>query len=193
MTWNKGIGPLLAAFARHRQKNPSAVLVLKGGDQLYGHQLRRSFEEARKLCPEVGSRDAMTSVRYLPQNLPQATLAKLYQASDVYVSPYRAEGFNLPVLEALACGTPVIVTAGGSTDDFCPGDSVLKVDAERVNTGTLRHLEPSIASLIDRMQEIADTASARRRRVEEARHWLVDRYSWQAVTRSLVDLMVKGE
>ena len=40
------------------------------------------------------------------------------QAADVYVSPYHAEGFNLPVLEAVACGIPVVVSAGGSTEDF---------------------------------------------------------------------------
>ncbi|KAJ3024471.1 hypothetical protein HDV00_000914 [Rhizophlyctis rosea] len=48
-------------------------------------------------------------------------MCKLYNAADCYISPYTAEGFNLPVLEALACGIPVVVTKGGPTDDFtCP-------------------------------------------------------------------------
>ena len=34
-------------------------------------------------------------------------MADLYRAADVYAAPYRAEGFNLPVLEAAACGVPV--------------------------------------------------------------------------------------
>jgi len=45
-------------------------------------------------------------------------IAMLYRCSDIYVAPYASEGFNLPVLESMASGTPVIVTRGGSTDDF---------------------------------------------------------------------------
>ena len=41
----------------------------------------------------------------------------LYRACDVLVHPYRGEGFAMPVLEAMACGLPVIVTNGGPTDD----------------------------------------------------------------------------
>lgn len=47
-----------------------------------------------------------------------ADLASLYHAADVYISPYRAEGFNLPVLEAAVCDTPLIITSGGPIDDF---------------------------------------------------------------------------
>ncbi|MEG4807439.1 glycosyltransferase family 4 protein [Microcoleus sp. F8-D3] len=47
-----------------------------------------------------------------------AQIAELYQAADVYVSPYLTEGFNLQVLEAVACGLPIICTAGGPADDF---------------------------------------------------------------------------
>ena len=42
----------------------------------------------------------------------------LYNACDCYLSPYIAEGFNMPVMEAAACGLPVIVSKGGATDDF---------------------------------------------------------------------------
>ena len=36
-----------------------------------------------------------------------------YHAVDVLASPYTAEGFNMPVLEAMACGVTVVVTEGG--------------------------------------------------------------------------------
>ena len=45
-------------------------------------------------------------------------LGELYRCAHAYVSPYQSEGFNMPVLESLASGTPVIVSKGGSTDDF---------------------------------------------------------------------------
>jgi glycosyltransferase involved in cell wall biosynthesis len=45
-------------------------------------------------------------------------LGSLYRCANVYVAPYQSEGFNLPVLESMASGTPVIVPRGGCTDDF---------------------------------------------------------------------------
>ena len=52
--------------------------------------------------------DKITSkLIYVGDTLSFVQLAKLYQAADAYVSPYLAEGFNLPVLEAAACGLPV--------------------------------------------------------------------------------------
>jgi glycosyltransferase involved in cell wall biosynthesis len=57
-------------------------------------------------------------------------MAEFYQLADVYVSPYRAEGFNLPALEACACGTPVICTKGGSTDDFMKENFARFIDSK---------------------------------------------------------------
>ena len=42
----------------------------------------------------------------------------MYNLCDVYISPYIAEGFNITPLEALACGTPIIVPQTGSTKDY---------------------------------------------------------------------------
>ncbi len=76
-----------------------------------------------------GDRDAMRAyaasgelprVRLIEDELSDDELAALYRACDVLVHPYRGEGFAMPVLEAMACGLPVIVTGGGPTDEFCP-------------------------------------------------------------------------
>ena len=45
-------------------------------------------------------------------------MAALYNLADAYVTPYHAEAFNMPALEAAACGVPLIVPRGGPTDDF---------------------------------------------------------------------------
>ncbi len=66
---------------------------------------------------------------YLDQTLSFADIARLYQTSDAYIAPYSAEGFNLPVLEAIASGLPVICTRGGPTDDFTTDDFALRVDS----------------------------------------------------------------
>jgi glycosyltransferase involved in cell wall biosynthesis len=56
-------------------------------------------------------------------------MAQFYHAADAYVAPYRAEGFNLPVLEACACGTPSSAPSG-PTDDFMKEDFTLLVHSD---------------------------------------------------------------
>ena len=56
-------------------------------------------------------------------------MPRLFAACDVLVHPYRGEGFGLPVLEAMACGLPVVVTAGGPTDEFVPPAACWRVPA----------------------------------------------------------------
>jgi glycosyltransferase involved in cell wall biosynthesis len=189
MTWNKGVGPLVAAFARHRLKNENAILVLKGGDALYGAHVGDGVAEAKTLNPDVTHPKVAASIRYVPHNLTQMAMAGLYHASDVYVSPYRAEGFNLPALEALAAGLPLITTAGGATDDYCPADYCRKIDSVRGTNPDGYHLEPSVDSIVEHMQSMTDSAYALRPAAIEGSREIRVRYSWESVTRQLADLL----
>jgi len=55
-------------------------------------------------------------------------LATLYRGARCLVFPSLYEGFGLPILEAMACGTPVVTTSGGATEEVAGGAAVL-VDA----------------------------------------------------------------
>jgi glycosyltransferase involved in cell wall biosynthesis len=59
--------------------------------------------------------------------LPEADKAALLTGADVFAYPSRYEGFGLPVLEAMACGTPVVTTTGGSLPEVA-GDAAWLVD-----------------------------------------------------------------
>jgi len=76
-------------------------------------------------------------VRYSDEMFGDAALASLYRRANALVLPYRGEGFGLPVLEAMACGTPAIVTAGGATDDFVHDTTGYRMPAQRVPSGEL--------------------------------------------------------
>ena len=60
----------------------------------------------------------LSNIIVISKNLTLKELSELYGSCDAYVSSYRAEGFNMPPLEAAACGIPAILTSGGSTDDY---------------------------------------------------------------------------
>jgi glycosyltransferase involved in cell wall biosynthesis len=60
----------------------------------------------------------------------EAQLADLYRACDVFVLPTRAEGWGLPLIEAVAAGLPIITTMHSGHTEFLQHvtDSVLPVD-----------------------------------------------------------------
>ena len=127
----KGPDVLLKAYLELFTAAEDVCLVIKdfGGSgvyagQTFGAQIQAA--RARADAPEI---------LYLDEELPVDDLPGLYRACDVLVHPYRGEGFGLPVLEAMACGLPVIVTAGGSTDDFATDDVAWRIPAVRVAIG----------------------------------------------------------
>jgi glycosyltransferase involved in cell wall biosynthesis len=76
-----------------------------------------------------------------------ATVVELLQAADALVFPSFTEGFGLVVLEALACGTPVIASAlPPFTEYLGPGDALLvdPADSAAIGAAMLRALEPAV-------------------------------------------------
>ncbi len=127
LIWRKGVDLLLQAALQAWAAGARFALVFKalGSDQHYaGFGLG-------ELVRRVQRTDGAPPVLLLERDLSRAELAALYRSCDLLAHPYRGEGFGLPVLEARACGLPVLVTAGGSTDDFGQGPGVVKVSAAR--------------------------------------------------------------
>ncbi len=188
MTGNKGVDLLFRAFAEVSRAFPRARLVLKGMDPLYKSK-DLLFRNLNAVSESARQRVADRTI-YFGESFSNEQQAQLYQAADVYVSPYRAEGFNLPVLEAAACGVPIICTRGGATDDFANGEFVRKIDSTRtsvlVKDAKLWRLEPNLSHLISLMSDAIEDRSWRQVAVETGPAHVRARYTWDAV----VDLLV---
>ncbi|TCP69688.1 glycosyl transferase family 1 [Baia soyae] len=70
------------------------------------------------ICPEKNIIPAHIPHKCFRPASEQA-MADLYQKADLFVSTSWVEGFSLPPLEAMACGTPVVTTNSGGVTDFC--------------------------------------------------------------------------
>ena len=113
----KNLVLLIHAFARWRVKAQPAdraiKLILAGSQGWFYQQI---FAEVQKLGLEK-------SVQFIG-HVPQEELPHLYQAAEAFVYPSLLEGFGLPVLEAMACGTPVLCSRAGSLLEVSAGAAV---------------------------------------------------------------------
>jgi glycosyltransferase involved in cell wall biosynthesis len=89
--------------------------------------------------------------------VPEEEKITLYQGASLVVYPSIAEGFGLPVLEAMACGAPVVTTKGSATEEVA-GDGALLVepgDAEGLVQAMRKVLEdPGLASELGRRGQL---------------------------------------
>jgi len=106
---HKNHAALLGAFELVAAEDPEVELVLTGGIGPAEEQL-----SARISASSVAGR-----IHRLGR-VPSPTLRALYLAATAVVFPSRYEGFGLPVLEAMACGCPVIVSTAEALDEVAP-------------------------------------------------------------------------
>lgn len=95
----KGADIALAAFAKAKRALPELELVAFGKDRPY-----------RDMPLPEGARYEMDP--------PQEKIREVYAACDAWLFASRCEGFGLPILEAMACRTPVIATPAGAAPEL---------------------------------------------------------------------------
>lgn len=125
--YRKGIDLLLQAYLETFKDSDDVCLIIKdmGGNSFYAGQTFR--EEIERIRQAKG----VPEVEYIEKILSEDEIVGLYTACNAFVHPYRGEGFGLPILEAMACGIPAIVTNGGACLDFCNENNSLLVQANK--------------------------------------------------------------
>ena len=188
MTENKGVDLLLRAFAAVCARFPHCRLVLKGNDPLY--ESRELLGKILADIPPLEREQVLKRTAYFGNSMPNAQLAQLYQMADVYVSPYRAEGFNLPVLEAAASGLPIICTAGGPTDDFVSDSFAHKIASNKVSAyqdgQEVFTLRPDFDHLIALMMEVVESSDWRKHAAAAGPVHVHERFTWDHAVEKLL-------
>ena len=161
----KGLSFLLEALAKLRTERDDAHLVVIGKRKPGG----KSDETIRNL----GLEDAVTFIT----GVPDERIIELYAEAELAVVPSLYEGFSLPAIEAMSCGTPLVATSGGALPE------VVGTDGETalvVPPGDSEALAAKLRWALGRDDLRATVGAAGRARV-------VDQWSWKHTAAKTVE------
>jgi glycosyltransferase involved in cell wall biosynthesis len=164
----KRIDVLLELFAGVRREMPEVKLVRAGGP----------FTEAQQqLARKLGIEESIVSLPFVDRGV----LTAMYHRAALLLQPSEAEGFGLPLVEAMACGCPVLATdlpvlreVGGTAAVYCQAGNVSEWTQAALNM----------------LRERASGSSRWRHLTEESIR-NASRFSWKETTDRLVGLYEK--
>jgi glycosyltransferase involved in cell wall biosynthesis len=161
----KNLVGLLQAYARLRQPRPP--LYVAGGT---GWRFRPIFDTVRQLHLD----DDVHWLGYVPED----ELPLWYNAARLFAFPSLYEGFGLPVLEAMACGTPVVTSTAASLPEVGGKAAVLvpPLDTERI---------------AQEMERVLDDSQLRTE-MRAAGRIQASRFSWRAMTDRTVSAYTRA-
>lgn len=210
MTKNKGMLYILQCLNVLVNKcgKKNFKLLLKGTGDLYQSKtfLELYFEELQRL-------NAMTKdeMNYLLENnliftdktLSYSKINDLFNAADLYLSPYLAEGFNLTSLEALSAGLPVMISQTGSTKEYMNDiytnggqDHIIYIDTNvvelekgykqnNIDLERLLNLLLNSESKISSLRKLRSNAGITS--YNTMKDYIIKEYSWNRVAELLYD------
>lgn len=122
-SWDRGgVQYLLKAYCEEFKKEEDICLLLKTNPSyLHPSQLKQALDSLN--LPQE-----RPEIKLIPTDIPYNQLLDLYNMGDVFVCSTRAEGFNLPGLEAMACEKSTIQTNFGGQTDYMTKENSLYID-----------------------------------------------------------------
>ena len=159
----KGLVVLLEAVAKLRVEHDVELVVVGK---------RRRGGATDKALSQLGIEEA---VRFV-SGIDDQSLVQLLNSAQVAVVPSLYEGFSLPAIEAMACGTPLVATTGGALPEVVGTTGTTAVLVEPGDPGAL---EQAIAGLLDDPRRWAAMAVA-------GRDHVLERFTWESAARQTV-------
>jgi len=189
----KGIDVLLDAYAQAFSAEDDVALVIKdfGLGGFYG------MVSLRDRILELQARPGTAEIAYADADLTTAQMIALYRSCNCFVLPYRGEGFGIPILEAMACGLPPIVTAGGASDDFVDEATAYRIPARRRSIGNRVYdvklfaegwlLEPDRDAVARAMREVYEHPERAREVGRRASERARTGFTWERAANKVIE------
>lgn len=183
----KGADILLKAYGMAFRSDEDVSLVIKTFRNPH-NDIHRWLREAQADVPDF------PHVVIIEDDLSDAELKALYLQCSALVAPSRAEGFGLPMAEAMLSGMAVITTGWSGQLDFCNSQSAWLIDYEfepahsHLNVFDSVWAAPNVDHLARTMREVHGlTADERTGRSARGRDLLLAHFKWQHVAERLVE------
>ena len=182
----KGADVLIEAFGRAFGKSDDVSLIIKTFDNPH-NQVKQWLAQAG-----AGKED-FPEVIVIEEDISESQLKALYESCHALVAPSRAEGFGLPLAEAMLSGLPVITTGWGGQLDFCSPRTAWLIDYKFAPAETHFAIfgsvwaEPDKDSLAETLREVRNlTHQDRVARTAAAKELLRSRFKWSDVAHNQV-------
>ena len=128
---------------------------------------------------------------------PRKEYIKYLQEGDVFLSCARSEGWNLPLIEAMACGTPSIYSDWGGQLQFAGGKG-LPVKISHLRPANIEHqdfpgeyCEPNWSNLSEVMLDAFNNQKQHREKSKEEAEDIHNNFNWEKVAKDASDLLVR--
>lgn len=179
----KGVEVLLEAFGQVFNANDDVSLVIKTFPNPHNN-IQQELADLKR------ENNTYPHVVLIQDDLSECQLKALYEQCHVLVAPSFAEGYGLPLAEAMLSGLPVITTNWSGQIDFCNYDNSWLVDYEFERAKTHFGLyasvwaKPKTAELANAMSEaFSASEDERKARAQLGRNLLMQNHSWRDVAK----------
>ncbi len=183
----KGADVMLRAYGRAFRASDDVSLVIKTFANPH-NEIHRWLEEARENDPDF------PEVIILEGDYTDTQLKALYQQCHALVAPSRAEGFGLPMAEAMLSGLAVITTGWSGQTDFCTPNTAWLIDYSFARAKTHFGIsasvwaEPDEKHLADLMRDVyLMPENLRQTRIQAGQQLLNEKFRWVDVAARMVD------
>jgi glycosyltransferase involved in cell wall biosynthesis len=182
----KGIDALLDAYGKAFTDTDDVSLIIK--------TFENPHNDIHSLLADRRSRASnYPHVLIIEGDLSDSDLKALYQQCHALVAPSRAEGFGLPLAEAMMSGLPVITTAWSGQLDFCNEQTAWLVDytfnRAQTHFGLFESVwaDVDVGALAEALSSVYNTPLAQRQgKAQAGRELLLEHFKWSDVAARLV-------
>ncbi len=182
----KGADVMLSAYGRAFRASDDVTLVIKTFNNPH-HDIHKWLGDLKAHDPDF------PHVQIIETDLSDGQLKSLYEQCHALVAPSRAEGFGLPMAEAMLSGLAVITTGWGGQTDFCTTENSWLIDYKFVRAQSHFGLwvsawaEPDEDHLTQLLKVVYQTPQQQREnRSELGKKILLDRFCWSHAANRVV-------
>lgn len=165
VNWNKNIEGLIRAFATLKKKYQRKKAIQYVKLLMVGHAFSNTeLSEMVRINELIGELKLDFDV-IKRGYVPEKDLITIYNMALAYVQPSFYEGFGLPVLEAMACGVPVVSSNGGSLPEVLPP--------------SYKPVSPDASSIAEELFRVLNYSSSQKIAVVEEALAYAAKYTWK--------------